>query len=185
VPSYLAFDQYSKLIASGIDFVVIEDTGKTWPTAELKASILAISPSLFDAVYDIYADLLLHVSPFTIRLLTEFVRHSIRDKGFSIQEVVRKNRETLHSAILGMVLRPVEENHASVAWIETVGPSGDEVAKALAKDRVYVLRGNRFFWSDHTKGENFIRVALTRTPHVFEQACALIEKRLRSEGWID
>ena len=37
------FDAYGLLKESGIDYVVVEDTGKTFPTVEMKAPFLVVS----------------------------------------------------------------------------------------------------------------------------------------------
>src|SRR5262249_15179804 len=78
-----------------------EDTGKTWPTSEIKAPFFAVSRSrgLFDRIYDIYTDFLLHVSPVGIKLAHEFIRLSQLDELASIHEVVPVNRETLRGAL--------------------------------------------------------------------------------------
>lgn len=183
IPSNLAYDQYSTLIDSGISFIVIEDTGKTWPTMELKASVLAVSPDLLAPIFDIYADLLLHVSPFTIRLLTEFVTLSIADNSASIHGVINQNRQALYAALEGSVLTPVEQPYCSVSWIRAAGLAGADVARWLAKDNVFVLKGDRFFWADPVKGRNYIRVALARTPKIFAEAAELIRRRILEEGW--
>jgi aspartate/methionine/tyrosine aminotransferase len=71
LPRQLVHDQYRLVLDSGVDAVLVEDTGKTWPTSEIKAPFFAVSRArgLFDRLYDIYTDFLLHVSPVGIRLV--------------------------------------------------------------------------------------------------------------------
>lgn len=176
IPDADVYDQYGMLSDSGVEFVVIEDTGKTWPTLELKASSLATKASLFDPIYKIYSDFLLHVSPFTIRLLTEFVQLSAEDHCAHLREIVALNRAALYSAIEGSFLTPQEERYASVSWLRTAPMSGSDVVARLRTGGVHVLAGDRFFWSDSNQGRQFIRVALTRTPSVFSEAMMILER---------
>ena len=177
LPRASVYDQYRILLDSGVDFVMVEDTGKTWPTAEIKAPFFAVSRArgLFDRMYDIYTDFLLHVSPVGIELMHEFIRLSQKDDLAQIRDVVRVNREALYRSLEGTFLTPCEQPFASVAWLRIDAPiSSAALKQTLDEHDVYVLPGNQFFWSDPSRGDRFIRVALTRDAEVFTQAAALI-----------
>jgi len=92
LPREAVHDQYAVLYESGADFIVIEDTGKTWPTVEIKAPFFCVSRAngLYQDIYDIYTDFLLHVSPVGVGLVHEFVRLSLADDLASIRDVVAK-----------------------------------------------------------------------------------------------
>jgi hypothetical protein len=81
IPRDEIYDQYQILLDEGSDFFMVEDTGKTWPTAEIKAPFFAVSRAhgLYQTIYDIYTDFLLHISPVGIRLMHEFIRLSQED----------------------------------------------------------------------------------------------------------
>lgn len=165
------FDEYQILQQSGIDFIFVEDSGKTWPAKELKVSILATSTGLFRPIYDIYTDLMYHHSPFTLQLLTAFVRSSIDDKLQTVHGVVAKNRQLLIDALNETSLTVASRPHASVAWLGiTNGMNAMSLQTALAKEGVFVLAGNQFYWSDPTLGGSFLRVALLRDEAVFKAA---------------
>lgn len=177
VPRDLVYDQYQIVLEAGIDVLLVEDTGKTWPTAEIKAPFFAVSRAggLFDRIYDIYTDFLLHVSPVGIRLMHEFIRLSLEDDLASIHGVVRVNRRTLYENLAGTFLSPCEHRFASVAWLRIDGPlSSFELKSILDEHGVFVLPGNHFYWHDRRKGERFIRVALTRDADVFAAASTLL-----------
>ena len=127
------FDEYALLQASDIDYIVIEDTGKTWPTKELKVSVLAMNSRIFKTVYDIYSDFIYHHSPFTIRLVTEFIKNSKRDNLASVKDVVCANRKALYDAVQDTVLMPCEKSFASVSWLRiTSGQSAQTIVDAFA-----------------------------------------------------
>jgi aspartate/methionine/tyrosine aminotransferase len=163
------------VLEAGIDAVLIEDTGKTWPTSEIKAPFFVVSRArgLFDAIYDIYTDFLLHVSPVAIELLHEFIRLSRQDDMASIHEVIRVNRKALYDSLAGTSLTPCERPFASVAWLR-IGHSlsGRELKQVLDEQGVFVLPGDYFFWHDRRQGEKFIRVALARDADMFREAAA-------------
>jgi aspartate/methionine/tyrosine aminotransferase len=175
------FDEYRLLQESGIDYVVIEDTGKTWPTKQLKVSTLATSAHLFPAIFNIYTEFIFHHSPFVIGLLTEFINNSIDDGLKGVHAVANINRKVLYKALEGSVLKPVGRKSLDLAWLKIEdGVSGAQVEAALAKNRVFVLAGYHFFWNDKSKGEKFIRIPLARDPKVFAQAVEKLTEVLRA-----
>jgi aspartate/methionine/tyrosine aminotransferase len=183
LPRHLIHDQYQFALEADVDVVLVEDTGKTWPTAEIKAPFFAVSRArgLFDAIYHIYTDFLLHVSPAGIKLLHEFIRLSQQDDMASIHEVVRVNRRALYENLAGTFLTPCEKPFASMAWLRIDhSPGGLELKQILDRQGVFVLPGNQFFWHDRRRGEKFIRVALARDAEMFREAAALLGEVCRS-----
>jgi len=177
LPRQIIYDQYQRVLEAGIDAVLIEDTGKTWPTSEIKAPFFAISRArgLFDRIYDIYTDFLLHVSPVGIKLMHEFIRLSQQDDMASIHEVVRVNRKALYDNLAGTFLTPCEQPFASVAWLRIDHELNSlELKQILGEHGVFVLPGNHFFWHDRSQGEQFIRVALMRDTDIFRDAATLL-----------
>jgi aspartate/methionine/tyrosine aminotransferase len=182
LPRHLVYDQYQLVLGAGIDAVLVEDTGKTWPTAEIKAPFFAVSRAhgLFERIYDIYTDFLLHVSPVGTRLMHEFIRLSQEDDMASIHEVVRVNRDVLYENLTGTFLTPCERPFASVAWLRiNHSLSGLELKRILDKAGVFVLPGNQFFWHDSRQGEQFIRVALARDADMFREAATVLGETCR------
>jgi aspartate/methionine/tyrosine aminotransferase len=177
LPRHLVYDQYGLVLEAGVDAVLVEDTGKTWPTSEIKAPFFAVSRArgLFDRIYDIYTDFLLHVSPAGIKLAHEFIRLSAEDDLRSVHEVVRVNRKALYDNLEGTFLTSCERPFASVAWLRIDHAlTGLELKRVLDEHGVYVLPGDHFFWHDRGRGEKFIRVALVRDADVFREAAALL-----------
>jgi aspartate/methionine/tyrosine aminotransferase len=177
LPRHLIYDQYRLVLEADIDVVMVEDTGKTWPTSEIKAPFFAVSRrgGLFDRIYDIYTDFLLHVSPVGIELMHEFIRLSERDDMASIHEVIRVNRKALRENLAGTFLTPCERPFASITWLRIDHPlTGLELKQILDEHGIFVLPGNQFFWNDPRRGDKFIRVALARDPDMFREAAGLL-----------
>jgi aspartate/methionine/tyrosine aminotransferase len=177
LPRQLVYDQYRLVREAGVDAILVEDTGKTWPTSEIKAPFFAASHDngFFDRIYDIYTDFLLHVSPVGIKLMHEFVRLSKTDEMASIHGVIRINRRALQESLAGTFLKPCERPFASVAWLRIDHSlTALELKQVLDGEGVFVLPGNHFFWNDALRGDKFIRVALARDADVFREAVALL-----------
>ena len=174
------WDQYELLNRSNIDYIVIEDTGKTWATHELKIGLLAVSSRLFGPLFKIHSDLILHVSPFVLKLLTEFIRLSIQDSLLYQRQIVMKNRQTLYKALSSTLFEPTEAPFMSVSWLRILsGETSQRIAKHLANWGVFVLPGNNFFWSKPQQGDRFIRVSLARETATFDRAVSSLREACR------
>jgi DNA-binding transcriptional MocR family regulator len=167
----------------GVSYIFIEDTGKTWPTHDIKISILAMSKNLREPLYDIYTDFILHVSPFATKLLSEFLKNSISDNLEKVQSVINKNYQLLKTATENTILIPVQKPFSSVAWAEINNElSAIALKEILDRNGIFVLPGNYFFWSDRNKGDKFIRIALTREHDKFKRAMEKLREVLEEIG---
>jgi aspartate/methionine/tyrosine aminotransferase len=183
LPRHLIYDQFRVVLEAGIDVVLVEDTGKTWPTSEIKAPFFGASRAngFYDRIYEIYTDFLLHVSPVGIKLLHEFIRLSQQDDMESIHEVVRVNRQSLYESLRGTFLTPCERSFASIAWLRIDHSlTGLELKQILDQHGVFVLPGNQFFWHAPRMGEKFIRVALARDAEMFREAASILGEVCRT-----
>ncbi|WP_327302769.1 pyridoxal phosphate-dependent aminotransferase [Streptomyces sp. NBC_01298] len=175
------FDVYELLESSGISYLAIEDTGKTWPVQDAKAAMITASDDIREDVYNLHTSVLLNVSPFVLTMLTQYVRDSTRDQLGSVREVLTQNREAIRKAIDGTILEYQEPvAGVSVAWARINHPelTATELQRLLAEAEVYVLPGRFFYWSQPDRGEAFVRFALARDPQVFSDAMARMREVL-------
>ncbi|MFC3495838.1 pyridoxal phosphate-dependent aminotransferase [Glycomyces rhizosphaerae] len=172
-------DVYEILDDSGVTYLCIEDTGKTWPTLDIKCGILTVSADIRDEVRDLHTAVLLNVSPFAVRLLADFVTASKNDGFASVADVLDANRQVLADAIEGTELELVRpDSLVSVAWLRLHRGTATDLQERLAQHGVHVLPGTHFFWSDHRQGESYVRVALARDPEAFARSAAALRKVL-------
>jgi aspartate/methionine/tyrosine aminotransferase len=177
------WDQYHLLETSKVRYMVVEDTGKTWPTQDLKCSVLAVSEGLYDEVLPLHNDILLNVSPFILKLLIEYLKDSER-QGLqaSVWETIDRNRQALREAVESSILAVVDpDSKISVEWLAITDPhlSSMDMVNRLYPLGLGILPGDHFFWDDHAKGERFVRIALARDPVMFAQACQLLKPAIR------
>jgi DNA-binding transcriptional MocR family regulator len=169
--------------------VVIEDTGKTWPTLDLKVGLSVSSKSLGDDLMTITDEMLLSVSPFTLRLLTELLREAAVTAGAEpydpyVARVVRDNRQILRTAMQSVPLTlPNEQSRTSFEWLRLPrGWSSTGYCRALLQNGLAVLPGGPFFWQDERIGDQFVRIALARRSEEFTQGVAAWEAATQRYG---
>jgi aspartate/methionine/tyrosine aminotransferase len=163
------WDQYAVLHEEGTSYIALEDTGKTWPTEDLKLGILLASGDLRPSLAAITDDVLLNVSPFVFALLTEFIEADPVPRWISIS---RRNAELLARTTepFGIAVCPPDET-MSVSWAALpAGVDGVELCEHLTRRGVTILPGNPFFWSTPDRGRHFVRVATLRPEDYFAAA---------------
>ncbi|MFJ4830366.1 aminotransferase class I/II-fold pyridoxal phosphate-dependent enzyme [Streptomyces sp. NPDC088747] len=173
---YERWDQYAILERSGVSYLCVEDTGKTWPTLEMKCSILATSRDLHESLYELHNDMLLNVSPFVLHLMSRYLEDSGR-RGLeaTVRRLVRRNRAVLRRTLAGTVLAPAQPAPTiSVEWTHIISPTltALDVVRLLGEAGVGILPGDHFYWDDPAIGSRYVRFALARDPAVFAAACA-------------
>ncbi|MCX5199581.1 aminotransferase class I/II-fold pyridoxal phosphate-dependent enzyme [Streptomyces sp. NBC_00249] len=174
-------DIYELLEESGVTYMVMEDTGKTWPIQDAKCAMITASRDIHEEVYNLHTSVLLNVSPFVLNMVTQYVEDSITDDFSSVREIITTNGAAAREAMAGTVLafqEPVV--HTSVAWFEILDENLTATAlqAALFDEEVYVLPGTFFYWDTPARGERYVRLALARNPEVFAGAMDRMRKVL-------
>jgi aspartate/methionine/tyrosine aminotransferase len=166
------YDDYQILLESGVSFACVEDTGKTWPTQDMKVSMLSYSEDISVSVRRIYEEIFLCSSNFSLALLTRLVRQTY-EVGLDqvVREEVRIRRQMLMTALEAtpLVLANHRENsQLPFAWLDIsfTNYSDLQLVELLAEDGVAVLPGRYFYWSSAARHGNRIRVSLMRPNNV-------------------
>jgi aspartate/methionine/tyrosine aminotransferase len=172
---------YEILEASGVSYIVIEDSGKTWPIQDAKCALITTSRDLYQDVYSIHTTVLLNVSPFTLNVLEKYVRDSIDDGFASVRETITVNRRIAIDALSGSILEHVEPLvDTSVAWFALRHPdmTATQLQQKLVEHNVYVLPGTYFYWNRPELGDRHIRLALARDSQMFQRAVEALASAL-------
>ncbi|ARD13257.1 MULTISPECIES: aminotransferase class I/II-fold pyridoxal phosphate-dependent enzyme [Pseudomonas] len=176
-------DAYAILDDIGTQYLVMEDTGKTWPLQDTKCATLMASQDINADIYSIVTSVLLNVSPFILNVVTRYIEDSNDDDFNSVRSVLDVNRRMARASLEGRVLKYVEPMiDTSVAWFEILptGINADELQAYLLQWDVYVLPGKYFYWSQPEKGQRYIRLALARKPEEFAAAVQVIARALEN-----
>ena len=183
----ILWDQYEILEStSDLEFVVIEDTGKTWPTLELKLGILHCRGSLRKAISAISDEILLNVSPFVLSVLERFInveevcRLERGDSRILCDLAAATHRDVLWEFLADCPLtRACPSSKVSVEWIKLpVTWNSTHLAGWLAEDGLAIMPGSQFHWDNARLGRHFIRVALMRDEDYFIEGVNLLHDLL-------
>ncbi|SBT65714.1 Aspartate/methionine/tyrosine aminotransferase [Micromonospora sediminicola] len=159
------YDSYAVLDAAGADWITIEDTGKLWPTHELKIGLLAYSERTRLPIERAFSESLLAASPVVLQLVTALATDWVNGGYDRARALVERNRRTVREAIGTVGLRLADPtSQISVARIELPpnGPDSSLLYKEMLVRGVHVLPCAPFHWADPAGGLPFIRVSLAR-----------------------
>lgn len=180
------FDAYQILLDSGVTFMSIEDTGKVWPTQEIKASLLFCSSNIIQEVHIIYDEIFLCHSNFALGILSEFLLDAHkRGLAEAVWQEVAARRQKFRNALNTTVLdiHPGSElSTISVEWVVIKDHFQNDLALAdhFRSQNLVLLPGRQFYWSK--KGEfaqtNSARFALLKPKAEFLSAIDVLGKEL-------
>jgi len=170
------WDQYAVVAeCEDAEAIFVEDTGKTWFTAEVKTSIVSGTRGLDSTLRRIGDEITLHVSPLGVQLVTELIGLDIRSGVTASVDLIARNRAALHACLArseGLVTPAVHKSTLSVEWLRLpIGVDSVKLTEWLFSKGVAVLPGTQFFDPDRRDlGSRFIRVALHRRPSEFDSS---------------
>jgi enduracididine biosynthesis enzyme MppP len=178
------YDTYEILEASDVEWAVIEDTGKLWPTLELKAGFLAWGERTDLPLLDAFSDVLLSISPVVLLLIDRLAEDGGRGGYGELHRLIAGNRALLADILAGGPLLVADpESRISVARV-TWGPAGPDagaVYRELAGRGLHVLPCGPFHWARPEEGRRLLRVALGRDRADVAAAGRLLAETAR--GW--
>ena len=180
------FDLYEMLETSGVTYIAMEDTGKTWPLQDAKAAMIKTSADIHDDIYNIHTAYLLNVSPFILNILTQYVLDSEQDNFASVFGLLETNRTIGKEILSGSLLEPIEPIvKVSVLWckIKHAEIKATELKQYLTEFGIHLLPGTYFYWDDHETGQQYVRIALARDSNIFVQAMQALRFALDKYEW--
>ncbi|MBB4918984.1 enduracididine biosynthesis enzyme MppP [Streptosporangium saharense] len=159
------YDHYAVLQDAGCRWAVIEDTGKLWPTLDLKLGMLAFSENLALPVEKIYSDILLGVSPMILALARRFAEDAASGGLGELHRFIDGNRELVRAELSGLpgITFPDPDSRVSVERVHLGERPSVEVWNALRERNVYALPCRAFHWDAPDEGANMLRIALARS----------------------
>lgn len=167
------FDSYEVLHRTGVDYVVIEDTGKLWPVSELKLGFVAVSRTMRDEFAHALRDVLLSVSPFVLRLVEELAIEAAQGGFGLLHDLIATNRAAALAATeeLEDVYLPDRDARISVCRVRfRSAQEADRVRRELSAVGVHVLPGRQFHWADPEQGGVDLRLAVARRSELVGEA---------------
>ena len=164
-------------------YMMVEDTGKTWPLRELKVGILFASDAIYQAVEVVSEEVMLNVSPFTLNLLSYMMESQDRNNFVKeLRELVKSNRRYLREVIpADLKISSDAASAISVEWLQLPSSLDSHEFCVYCKDRgIVVLPGRPFGWDNPSEAASNFRVALMREPIVFREGVQRLAGTYRS-----
>ncbi|MCX5252593.1 aminotransferase class I/II-fold pyridoxal phosphate-dependent enzyme [Streptomyces canus] len=176
------YDTYAVLDAAGCAWITIEDTGKLWPTHELKIGMLAYSERTDLPIEYAFSESLLAASPVVLQLITDLAGDWV-DGGYErARDLVERNRATVKETIGRVGLQLADpDSQISVARIELPeeGPDSAVLHKEMLVRGVHVLPCAPFHWADPESGLRYIRISLARPFETVQKAVQTMAEAYR------
>lgn len=166
--SAACFDHYEVLEESGVDYIVIEDTGKLWPLLDMKVAFLVTNERMACELRPIVDDILLNVSPFHLELVRRYAEYSTADDRDydSIRDVIAVNRLSLREeieAVPDLLTLAYPDSRVGVEVVNVAPADYPCFMAALEERKVAVLPTDKFYWGpDRETPRSQIRIALCR-----------------------
>jgi enduracididine biosynthesis enzyme MppP len=174
------YDHVEVLVRAGCRYVVIEDTGKLWPTLDLKVGLLVFDMADRLPLHRIYTDILLRVSPLIMLLVQQFSQDAESGGFGELHRLIADNRRLLERGLEGVTQLADADSRISVSRVLLpAGESASRVWSQLHARGVHVLPCGPFHWADPRQGERYLRVALSREPAAVIGAANAIREQLR------
>jgi aspartate/methionine/tyrosine aminotransferase len=176
------YDSYAVLEAAGADWITIEDTGKLWPTHEMKIGLIAYSERTKLPIQRAFSESLLSASPVMLQLVGALAADWASGGYERARALVDRNRDSVRAAIGPVGLRLADpHSQISVARIElpTGGPDSSLLYKDMLTRGVHVLPCAPFHWADPQSGLRFIRISLARPFEIVDRAARLLAQAYR------
>ena len=167
----MLFDWYEIISQYKLNFIIIEDTGKIWPTQDLKVSFIISDDETIKSLARISSDFLLNISPFILKLVIEVSKASKQKDFKDFRDLLKTNRDYLSEIVSKNNFFEIEnpDSRVSVVLLKiNFNISAHELVDHLFNKGIGLLPGTPFFWNNSKQGENFIRVALARDVEYFK-----------------
>ena len=172
------YDAYDCLDATGVEYVVIEDTGKLWPVAGLKLGVLCTSIGTKLPVAEAMADVLLTASPFVARLVEELATDMAAGGLAQMHELIAGNRALIDGTLAGCGRAWLADgdSRVSVSRVQLADPGAMRLWGRLLQRGVHAVPCRPFYWDEPDAGDRFLRVALSRDPEDVASAASAIRE---------
>jgi aspartate/methionine/tyrosine aminotransferase len=178
-------DEYELMQKAGVSFIILEDTGKVWPTLDTKASLLSYSSDIAPLIRQIYEELYLCSSNLSLALITAFIKSTAEKGGLHyLHSLIQSRLETFRATLSDLPVQIANENSdalMSIAWVDisALGLTDMELVNHCAKYELSILPGRYFYWNSHEiNGHARVRIALLKSEVGFINSIAVFRTAL-------
>ena len=170
------YDTYACLDKTGVEYAVIEDTGKLWPLAGLKLGFVSTSVRTRLPIGGVSADVLLTPSPFVARLVEELALDMASGGLDQMHQLIALNRSLIREALDGCEAAVAADggSRVSVSRVRLADRNATLMWGRLLQRGIHTVPCRPFYWARPSEGERFLRIALSRDPEDVERAALAV-----------
>ena len=170
------YDTYAVLDSTGVDYVVIEDTGKLWPLGGVRLSFLVFAEGSKLGIPEASADLIFQAPPFSTLVVEAFAKDMSQGGMEVLHDRIAANRAILADSFVGTENGELIDGPSKVTMslIRLKDGGSTRLWGRLIRDGVHAVPGRPIWWARPNEGERYLRVALAREPDVIGRAGAAI-----------
>jgi aspartate/methionine/tyrosine aminotransferase len=167
------YDTYRTMEETGVEWIVVEDTGKLWSVSELKAGFLAWSANSTLRFVTAFDEVMLSVSPLILMLISKLSADAVAG-GFEEMFAGLKANRQMAADLLGSTPMELTDptSRISVARITLPldGPNAHDAYRNLVEQGIHMLPCSKFHWARPAEGDRQLRLSLSRPPATVERA---------------
>ncbi|GGB11230.1 hypothetical protein GCM10011491_43950 [Brucella endophytica] len=176
------YDDIEIFLRNKTRFLAFEDSGKTLPTLDTKASLIYASDDLAADLEELYSEVYLCSSGLTLALLARSY-DLMQEVGLEagLWRFVDQRRSRLRAALPGTGLRVAPESiHSMIGleWLTFDAPEFNDVqvCALLKAHGLAALTGRQFYWSSsHQKAHQYrIRFSMMKEEYRFSRALQIL-----------
>jgi aspartate/methionine/tyrosine aminotransferase len=171
------YDTYRTLDETGVEWIVVEDTGKLWSVSELKSGFLSWSAGSTLRYVRAFDEVMLSVSPVILLLITKMAADAGAGGYEEMQERLGAHRRLVAETIAGTGMWLADpDSRISVARISLPedGPDAHDTYRALVKLGIHTLPCSKFFWAHPCEGDQQLRLSLSRPTATVQRAATAL-----------
>jgi aspartate/methionine/tyrosine aminotransferase len=167
------YDTYQVLEEAGVEWAVVEDTGKLWSVSELKAGFLGWSAGSTLRFARAFDEVMLSVSAVILLLIAKMAADAKAGGFDEMRSALEANRNLLAKILADTPMELADpDSRISVARVTLPddGPNAHDTYRALVERGIHTLPCSRFYWARPANGDRQLRLSLSRPAVTVEQA---------------
>jgi len=174
------YDAYEILDATGVDYAVIEDTGKLWPLGGVRISFIVYNARSPLGIPEASADLIFQAPLFAARVVEAFALDMAEGGLGVLHAQIAANRAVVAAALERSDRADHVDGGSSVSMslVRLRSGSSTRLWGRLLRDGVHAVPGRPIWWARPRDGERYLRVALAREQDVIERAASRIRSAI-------
>jgi len=176
-------DQYEIVLDSGVQAVVIEDTGKLFNVRDVKLGTLWAHGSISLLIAEIHRDYILEVPLFNLHAMRRLLEISGRSYAAYLRSIVAGNRLLSVAKLASVGFTSVGGHASNVQLFELpVVMQAKTLRSLLLKHGIGVVDADGFYWASRRRSRSYVRLALARPPSSFAELLDEIVALVRTQA---